>query len=107
MARIRCFSPQHFLCFASFQTEIDCKQLLQPFRRQIPGALLHDGNSTQTSLSWSSQIRTTIAGWLGKKMLNTVGQQIAHHSEHQDRSAHLFQPDVGDKNCFLRRMGVK
>ena len=30
------------------------------------------------------------------KMCNNVCQQTATHSEHQDRSAHVLQPDVGE-----------
>ena len=31
-------------------------------------------------------------------MFNTVGQQLAHHAEHQDRSAHVLHPGVGSQS---------
>ena len=34
-------------------------------------------------------------------MFNIVGQQIAQHSDHQDRSAHVLNPDVGDQSGSL------
>ena len=34
-------------------------------------------------------------------MFNTVCRQIAHHSEHQDSSALVLHPDVGDPLALL------
>ena len=39
-------------------------------------------------------------------MFNTVGQQTAHHSERQDRSAHALHPDVGDQSGSLVRAAL-
>ena len=39
-------------------------------------------------------------------MFNAVGQRIAHHSEHQDRSAHVLHPDVGDPSGSLGRKAL-
>ena len=40
------------------------------------------------------------------RFFNTVGQQIAHHSEHQDRSVHVLHPDVGDQSRSLARTAL-
>ena len=34
---------------------------------------------------------------------STVGQQVVHHSDHQDISAHVLHPDVGDQSDSLAR----
>ena len=67
---------------------------------KVPGATVHTHLSSR-----SSQIRTQTStfGDRVKKMFNTVGQQIAHHSEHLVRSADVLHPDVGDQPGSLAR----
>ena len=39
-------------------------------------------------------------------MFNTVGEQIVHHSGHQDGSAHVLHLDVGDQSGSLARIAL-
>ena len=39
-------------------------------------------------------------------MFNAVGQQIAHHPDHQDGSAHVLRPDVDYQSGSLARTAL-
>ena len=81
------------------------KHSLSTVPLKSPGALSTVYNGTYTSSRRSLQIRIQ-RFQKGDKMFNTVGQQVVHHSDLQDRSAHVLHPDVGDQAGSLPRTAI-